>query len=307
MLLPVSLFLTSLISAQAAPVKISGVNASSYYDEGGVRYPASQVKDGYVATQRFEGDRGNGLGAHITLELGSELTVTKVVMYAGDWKSEKDWQRANRPKELEVKFSDESTEVWTLTDEWKPQVFVPKKPTATSSIRFKINQIYNGSAFPDTAISEIFVIDDKPAAVRVSGASASSEFPADNDGAYDASQVHDGVKDTFWCENNKAGDGVGEWIQLDFGGNQRLSGVSVCTGMCVDFANMTAHKKGNVPTALTLQFSDGSTEKLNLKDTFRPQKFPLTPRNASSVKVMVDAVRKGSDFNDACISEIDFN
>ena len=241
-----SLMLCTYTSAHAGPVKISDVEAKSYYDSG-PRYPATKVKDGYVATQWFEGDRGNGLGAWIRVDLGAEKTVTKVVLYAGDWKSQKDWQRANRPKELEVKFSDETTEIWTLTDEWKPQIFVPSKPKATSSIRFKIYQIYNGTAFPDTAISEILVFDDKSTdSHKVTSATASSEFPADQDGTYDASQLTDGIKDTFWCENNKDGDGVGEWIELDFGSAKKMSKAVVTSGPTAP----TATRRIAVPSTL---------------------------------------------------------
>ena len=70
--------------------------------------------------------------------------------------------------------------------------------------------LYTGTTFPDAAISEIVVYDDQPGTTAtVRDVKASSEFPSDAEGSYLAVQAADGVKDTFWCEGNKATDGVG--------------------------------------------------------------------------------------------------
>lgn len=201
-------------TASAAPVKIKGAEAKSFYSKDGATYLPGNVHD--RSTQPwFEGEPGSGVGSWVKVDLGSEHTVTEIRMMAGDWTSETYWSRANRPKLVEIKYSDGSTDRMELTDEWKIQTFKPSSPKATSSIRFKVNAIYSGSAFPDTAISEIQIFDDKPGkTVAVSSASSSSEFPADDEGRYDAGQAADGVKDTMWCEGDKETEGVGEWVEF---------------------------------------------------------------------------------------------
>ena len=300
------MFVAALVGplvAQAGVVPISGVTAKSYYSEGGTSYPADKVKDGKTLPW-FEGDPGNGVGAWLEVNLGSDKKVTKLVMFAGDWQSGDNWQRANRPKELEIKWADGTIDIWSLTDEWKAQTFVPKAPKTTSTIRFKVNALYNGTTFPDAAISEIIVYDDQPGAIaNVTGVKASSEFPSDADGSYAAIQASDGVRDTFWCEGNKATDGVGEWVEIAFDVATPIKAVKVCTGMCTT----EAFTRGNAPSKVTFQFSDGSSQSLDLKTAAPlPAEYPLTPVTTSTVKVRVDAVRKGTEFNDACLSELTF-
>lgn len=299
------LALALLPHADAAPVKIAGVTAKSSYSNAGTDYPADNVKDGKASTPWFEGESGNGVGSWIEVDLGGSHNVTRLSVLAGDWSSGGSWSKANRPKEVQIQWSDGSTDTWSLADELRPQVFVPSSPKATTSIRLKVNQLYNGSAFPDTAISEILVWDDAtdPNAV-VSSVTASTEFPSDADGAYYASQAADDVRDTYWCEGNKSNDGVGEWVQFTFDKPTRITGLSMCSGMCTTPGDL---KKTAAPSRVTLQFSDGSTQSLDLKAIMPlAQSLTLSPVTTSSVKMTIDTVRAGSEFQDACISEVTF-
>lgn len=296
--------LLALDHAFAAPVKIASVTAKSSYASGDLNYPADNIKDGKSSTPWFEGDPGSGVGSWIEVDLGGAKNVTKISLLAGDW-SGGGWAKANRPKEIEVRWSDGSTAIWTLADEYRMQTFVPPSPKSTSTVRFKINSIFNGSAFPDTSISEIVVYDDAADTnATIRSVTSSSEFPADADGSYFAVQAADLVRDTYWCEGNKAGDGAGEWIEFAFDAPTRISAMSLCNGMC---STSEMLKKGNAPSSVTLQFSDGSTQKVELKALMPlPQKYPLTPVTTSSVRIKLDAIRKGTDYNDACISEVSF-
>lgn len=307
MLAPFVLPLTvaAVSPADAAQVKIASVTAKSSYSSGGTNYPADNVKDGKGGTPWFEGDSGSGVGSWIEIDLGGPHNVTKLQLLAGDWSTGSGWTRANRPKELEVKWSDETTATWTLTDDYKIQTFTPPSAKSTSKIRLKINAIFNGTAFPDTAISEILVFDDAPDTIAtVRNVTASSEFPADAEGAYYAVQAADGVRDTFWCEGNKTADGTGEWLEFTFDGPTKVSSLLVCNGMC---STPDILKKGNAPAKVTLQFSDGSTQAVELKALMPlPQKVAITPVTTSSVKLKIDSVRKGTEFDDACLSEVTF-
>lgn len=295
--------LVLLAPAEAAPVKVASVSAKSSYASGDVSYPPENIKDGKGGTPWFEGDPGSGVGSWIELDLGGAHNVTRLVVLPGDWSG--GWARANRPKELEIKWSDNTTSTWTLTDDYKAQTLALPSPKSTSTVRFKINSIFAGSAFPDTAISEVVVYDDQPDVnATVVSVASSSEFPADAEGSYFAVQAADLVRDTFWCEGNTKTDGVGEWIEFKFDAPTRISALSVCNGMC---STTEILKKGNAPSRVTLSFSDGTSQAVDLKALMPlPQKVPITPVTTSSVKVRVDAVRKGTDFDDSCISEVTF-
>src|SRR5262245_11563413 len=272
-------------------VPITATTAQSYYWQAGTSSPSDKVKDG-KSLPWFEGDPGNGVGSWIEIDFGGDKKITRLDLFAGDWQSGDNWQRANRPKELELKWSDGTTDIWTLTDAWKMQTYVPKAPKTTSSVRFKVNSLYSGTTFPDTAISEIIAYDDQPGATAtVKDVKASSEFPSDADGSYFAIQAADGVVDTFWCEGNKTSDGVGEWIDLMFDAPTPVKAVQVCTGMCT----LDAIMKGNAPTKITLQFPDGSTQSVDLSIGLARKDYPLRPVTAASVKVRIDAVRKGTE------------
>ena len=290
-------------SAEAKRLKIAGATASSEYDEDGTHYPARNVKDGKGTTAWYEGDSGNGLGAWVEVDLGGEVQISKIVLYAGDWRSEQDWGRANRPAELELKYSDDSTETWNLADEYKPQTYAPKGKT-TSSIRFRLKGVHAGSALTDTGISEIQVFDSSAEPhVAVKAVTASSEFEPDGN-YYWASNTTDGLKDSYWCEGQKDGDGVGEWLMFDFGGTKTISTLEILNGMGTSF---DLHKKGNVATKATLQFSNGSTKSVDLKAFALPQKVDIGSVSTSSVKITFDALRKGAEFNDMCVSEVAFH
>ncbi len=301
----ISMALATLTStpALAAPIKITGAEAKSYWSAPDVSYPPSKVKD----KQRkpwYEGDRGNGMGSWVLVKFDGEQPVTRVVMLAGDWTSATSWKQANRPKEVELKFSDESTETWLLEDEMVPQTFKLPKTTNTSSIRFRVTQIFSGSAFPDTAITEIQVFDDKPGEHPAKELKASTTFPTDSDASYVPVMAADGVRDTAWCEGNKKTDGVGEWLEVHFEAPQKVSKMNICTGVCQMLG--TLHKDTNTPTNLTVSFSDGSSQKVTVADKSMPQKIALTPRTAEWARVTIDAVRKGKQYDDACISELSF-
>ncbi|MFT5454044.1 MAG: hypothetical protein ACI9K2_000520 [Myxococcota bacterium] len=302
----IALAATGLLASSAAHakrLKITGVTASSEYDEDGTQYPARNVKDGKGTTAWYEGDQGNGLGAWVEVDLGGEHDVRRIVVYGGDWKSEQDWKRANRPKELELKFSDDTTETWTLDDSYAAQSYAPSGGRKTSTIRFRLKSIHPGSAFPDTGISEIQVFDETPEAyVEVKAATASSEFAPDGNSYY-ATNTTDGLKDSYWCEGEKESDGVGQWLMYDFGGSKTVKTLEILNGMGTSF---DLHKKGNVATKATLQFSDGSTKAVALKAFAMPQKVDLGSVTTSSVKITFDELRKGTEFDDLCVSEVYF-
>jgi hypothetical protein len=300
-----TLILTALTSLSwSGPVKITAVEVSSEYTRS-AHYPGRHIQDGKVTTAWVEGDSGSGVGSWLEASFDGPHDITHLKIWAGDWASRTAWERANRPAELEVKWSDGTRDTWTLADTWEPQVFAPEAPRRAERVHLRIKSIHSGTAFPDTAIAELQAFEAQAASgpLPIRDPSASSTYATDIDGAYPVEQVLDGLRDTYWCEGNSEGDGTGEWLEFRFDAVHTLQTLVLLNGIGTD---ASLHKTANVATTATLEFSDGSTQTVSLKPFFLPQKVPITPVSTSSVKITFTGIRRGTDYNDLCISEVQF-
>lgn len=302
----VVLGLMLLVAPQAVAKRlpVTATTSSTYPPEESTTYEAKNLSDGKASTAWVEGEEGSGLGAWVELDLGGEQEVSLIKVWAGMWYSRPFWERGNRPKQIEVKWSDDTTELFTLTDEMKAQELRPASPKRTSKVRLKVQQVHNGSAWHDTGISEIQVFDTQnESRIRAAAVTASSTTAADADGSYDALHIDDGLDDTMWCEGSKDGDGTGEWLDVRFDGTRTVSGLHVFNGIGT---SMVYWFKGNRATSATLTFSDGSTATVEVPNKFKEQVVPIPPKSTSSVKIRFDAVARGKEYNDLCISEAYF-
>ncbi|MFT7518304.1 MAG: hypothetical protein ACI9MC_000435 [Kiritimatiellia bacterium] len=300
----ISLLLATV--ASAARVKPASIAASSVYpEEAGVRYEARQAIDGKLGTSWVEGDPGSGLGSWLKVTLPSPTKVSGIKVWGGLWYSYDYWTRANRPKTLEVKFTDGAVEMVKLEDKMEAQILTFAKTHDTADMRIRIKEIYNGNTWFDTAISEIQVIDNGSAGYAESkGFSHSSKLADDGDGNYNPNNMMDGVADSMWCEGNKEGDGTGEWIETDFGTTRSISSLRLINGVGGSFG---AWMKSNRALKATLQFSDGSTHPIDIKNSMMMQSVTIPQTHTSRVRITFDTVAKGKEYNDLCLSELYFN
>ena len=287
--------------AQAKTLKVTSVEASSVYPEtNGVTYDAKNIADGKSTTAWFEGKGGSGLGEHVTLTLDGEQSVDGMRVWAGWWADGEQWKANNRPKEVELTFSDGSTKTVTIGDGMQMQEIRFDAPVTTSSVRVKLNAVHSGSAFNDTGISEIQLFNgEDDGLIRASGFKASSTYSD----YYAAPLMQDGVVDTMWCEGNEAGDGSGEWVEFTLSGSARVSALVVRNG---NAAGLRENMKANRARSATLTFSDGSTEQITLKPSPLEQTVTFSPRSTTTVRMTFNEIVKGTEFNDMCISEAYF-
>lgn len=298
-----SLFAVS--TAHASRLTPSGAEASSTYPpEGNESYEPAKIMDGKVGTSWVEGADGTGLGEWVRLNFESERTLTKVKIWGGMWFSHDYWTRANRPKDIEVRFSDGTTQSFTMANEMVAQEFTFSAPQATTSLEVRIRSAHGGTTWLDTAISEIQAFDAEAGEEAVAQSiTASSELPADGDGNYSPTNVQDGIADTMWCEGTD-GDGNGEWLEFNFGGEQSISKLHLISGIG---SSMRLWMAANRATTGTLTFSDGSSEDVTIRPSFLPQEVTFAPRTATSAKLSVTGVTAGREYNDLCISEARFD
>jgi hypothetical protein len=303
--LPTVAALLTLGVAQAGALKVADSSAKTTSGEAnGLTYDAKHLRDGKQSTVWMEGEDGSGLGSYVQLNLKEPGVIQALRIWNGNWYSYDFWTRHNRAKELDIEFSDGRKQKVELKDEKLPELIPVDSPASVEWVKLTIRSVHKGNTFNDTAISEVQLIGDvKPTPVPVSAWRTSTVYPEDADGTYVGANVADELKDSMWCEGVKDGDGKGEWLEVDFGGKRTVSKLSILNGNGTSFSYF---KKVNSIGSATLTFSDGSTEKIEVKAMPLPQNISFAPRSTSTVRITVDEVNKGTEFNDLCISELHF-
>ena len=107
---------------------------------------------------------------------------------------------------------------------------------------------------------------------------------------------------TVWSEG-VSGYGNGEWIILDFDNIYTVKKIKIVNGL-VNKKNR--YYNNNRPKSLTLQFSDGSSQKINLEDNNTGyQVVNINAVETSYVKFVIDSVYYGTKYDDTCIADIE--
>ena len=292
--------LSSVLSAKT--LTISSVNASSSYSDEHGNYVAQQVADDYASKSWVENENAAGLGAWVEISLDGTQEVNEIEIWNGNWYSFNEWDYYNRIKDIEVKFSDGSSETFTLEDKKKTESLKLNTPVKTSSVKLIIRSVYKGSAYTDrTAISEVRIKGLGEEAYPVPKITASTELPEDNDGSYHGSNMQDRLIDTAWCSK---GSDDGSVFTYDFSATTKISKLHVINGNAADFKIFMAYAK---PKGLELTYSDGSSEKIVVKPSPKIQTIPLSKTvSVKQVKITPVDIAAGKSQPNTCISELRF-
>lgn len=134
---------------------VEDVTASSYFSEKNIKHVPDLIMDGDTTTAWVEGVDGNGEGESITFTFGDLYVVSDIKIWNGYQKSEDLYYKNARPSELELEFSDGSTERISLQDMASGFQEFALERHVTSYVKVKIVSTYDGSKYEDTVISEI--------------------------------------------------------------------------------------------------------------------------------------------------------
>jgi eukaryotic-like serine/threonine-protein kinase len=118
------------------------------------KYAPQNIIDGRLETAWAEGAPGPGLGEWIVLTFKPQ-TVREVEVYPGYGKQPNIFYANNRLKRATLSFSDGTKVEASFTDELRRQTIMLDAPIHVSSLKLVIEDVYPGSQFNDTAISEI--------------------------------------------------------------------------------------------------------------------------------------------------------
>jgi len=130
--------------------------------------------------------------------------------------------------------------------------------------------------------------------------SASSTLSDQAGNTYAARNIMDGDASTAWCEGVK-GDGIGEWVKIDFGSMQELKGFNLINGLA---KSSNAFQVNNRVKRMKMEFSNGQI--MMIDNDFIKNEFLDNPVQTSFVKITIEAVERGTKYHDTCMSEIRF-
>ena len=302
--LTVALILALPAGASAKRLDVKEITSNSVLTdaEKGVVYAADNMLDEQVATMWVEGEGSSGLGKYIQVKFDGEVELAKIRIWGGCFIDQEFFERHNRLAQIELKFTDFTSQKFDITDEMAPQWLELEEPKNVDSFKIYLRRVHEGNTWNDTAISQIQFFDKAGPQEWIEGtsATASSEYPDENH-AYGAAFAVDGWMDTHWVEGGGSGDG--EFLDVDLGGSKSLTKFAISTGFdATDGLFQGSNRAGKV----TLTFSDGSTQKFDLADQRGLQVFDLKPVTASKVKVTFSGVRKGKTNDDLYIGEVRF-
>lgn len=137
----------------------------------------------------------------------------------------------------------------------------------------------------------------------VVSSSASSVYSGDNLGRHAPEKLYDGKLDTNWTEDS-SGNGVGEFVVFDFDDTYAVNKLRIYIG---SHYNEGVYKQNCRPKAITLSFSDGSTEFIHLEDSYDEQVITFKHfYYTDSIKLTIEEVYTGTKYLDAVIAELDF-
>ena len=137
----------------------------------------------------------------------------------------------------------------------------------------------------------------------ISSSSASSVYSGDNLGRHGPENLYDGKLNTNWTEN-KSGTGIGEYVTFYFDSTYAVKKLEIYTG---SHYSEGVYRQNCRPKVINLTFSDGSTERITLDDSYSAQiktfdKFYYT----DYVTLTIEDVYTGTKYLDTVIAELDF-
>lgn len=135
---------------------VIAADASSVIQQQGIDNGPMKLFDGDYATTWQEGVKGYGAGEYVAYSFDSTYKVKYVGFVLGNWKDDNYYYGNGRPRTLTILLGDKSEQV-TFFDEKVVQWIVFPDGVNADSMRIIIDDVYPGTSWEDTCISEIMV------------------------------------------------------------------------------------------------------------------------------------------------------
>jgi hypothetical protein len=150
---------------------VNEISASSELEDENGRYSVKNIIDERPETAWVEGKKDSGIGEYITINITpcSEIDkyygkkglykIKKIGIISGYAKNNTTFKQNNRIKKFRLKYDNGLTKSryvkYTLKDTMAMQYIEFKKPVFMNKLKLQILEVYKGSKYDDTCISEI--------------------------------------------------------------------------------------------------------------------------------------------------------
>lgn len=125
--------------------------------QSGNTYGAVNLHDGNINAAWCEGRAGDGIGEYVEFSFDHPIKISTVVISNGYGKSNKSFLENNRIKKVRLTADGGASTDAVLQDTPKEQSVRFSAPVRTKSVKLTILDVYKGSKYQDTCISDMFV------------------------------------------------------------------------------------------------------------------------------------------------------
>lgn len=145
----------AILTAQPVEHAAQSAAATSTLTEGETVHSADRLLDDDLTTAWVEGAEGQGEGTELTVRLNGTYLITGLEIWAGYQKNDEVYQNNSRPQTVTLTFPDGSSEQFTLEDTRGRQVLELTSPVTAYAFTLRIDSVYPGAVYADTAITEL--------------------------------------------------------------------------------------------------------------------------------------------------------
>ncbi len=135
---------------------ITAVNASSTIRQENVNNEPVVLFDGDETSSWQEGVQGTGIGEYVDFSMEREYPVRLMAFKLGNWATASLFESNCRPRVLSITLGNERQEV-TFEDGMTVKWIEFSRDVPANAMHIEIKDVYQGSVYQDTCISEIMV------------------------------------------------------------------------------------------------------------------------------------------------------
>ena len=140
---------------------ITDVTATSKLVERTVTHSPDRIIDQNYENAWCEGASGVGIGESVTIKLDYMYKVTGLEIWNGYQKDSDRYYKNARPSRIEIVTSSGTSQIFNLNDDYQGQgtgqILYFDEPVYTDTLTIIIKDVYKGTQYEDTLISEVFL------------------------------------------------------------------------------------------------------------------------------------------------------
>lgn len=145
----------ALLYSERAKDMVKSAQSSSELTEETTTYSVDQIMDGDFSTAWADGVDGQGIGESISLIFDQTYLLSGFEINAGFQKNNDLYWKNSRPETITIEYPDGSSEQCILQDINDKQTAYLQNPVETDRLTIRIDSVYEGTKYQDTAISEL--------------------------------------------------------------------------------------------------------------------------------------------------------